>query len=122
MLTTKSLIIFYCKEHTKPLFKLHDILTVHNIYKYHSTLEMIKILKHRTPLLMYEQFKLSKRNNETLVILGTYSNQFMYNGPQIWNSIIKVVIATKLSLGNIIINIFKSKLKKYLLQIQNLLL
>ena len=79
---------------------------------------MVKILKNRTPLLMYEQFKLSKRNNETLVILGTYSNQFMYNGPQIWNSIIKV-IAPKLSLGNIIINIFKSKLKKYLLQIQS---
>ena len=109
---------FYCKEHTKPLFKLHDILTVHNIYKYYTSLEMVKILKHRTPLLMYEQFKLSKRNNETLVILGTYSNQFMYNGPQIWNSIIKV-IAPKLSLRNIIINIFKSKLKKYLLQIQS---
>ena len=109
---------FYCKEHTKPLFKQHEILTIHNLYKYHTSLEMAKILKHRTPILMHDKFSLSKRNNETLVLLGKHSNEFMFNGPQIWNSAIKV-IAPKLSFGNIIINIFKSKLKKHLLEIQS---
>ena len=31
---------FYKKEHSKPLFTSNDILSVHNLYKYHSSLEV----------------------------------------------------------------------------------
>ena len=111
-------VAFYCKEHTKPLFEQYGILTVHNIYKYHTSLEMLKILKHRTPILMYEKFKLSKRNNENRIILESYSNQFLFNGSQIWNSAMKA-IAPNLAISNIVISIFKTKLKNYLLKIQS---
>ena len=66
---------------------------------------------------MYEKFKLSKRNNENLIILGPHSNQFLFNGSQIWNSVIKA-IAPNLAISNIIVSIFKIKLKTYLLKVQ----
>ena len=109
---------FHCKEHTKPLFKHHEILSVLNIYKYHTTLEMLKILKYRTPILMYEKISLSRRNNENLIVLGSHSNQFLFNGSQIWNSITKA-IAPNLPIANIIVDIFKNKLKTHLLTLQS---
>ena len=66
---------------------------------------------------MYEKFNVSKRNNENLIILGSYSNQFLFNGSQIWNSIIKA-IAPNLAFSNIVVSVFKSKLKSHLLKIQ----
>ncbi|MCP4475924.1 MAG: hypothetical protein GY821_15440 [Gammaproteobacteria bacterium] len=40
---------FYALEHTKPLFKEHKILSVHNLYTYHCFMEAFKILKFRQP-------------------------------------------------------------------------
>ena len=40
---------FYEREHTKPLFKLNNILCMHNLYTYHSFMEAFKILKLRLP-------------------------------------------------------------------------
>ena len=34
---------FYVEKHTKPLFKLSNLLTVHNLYKYTCLSEMFKI-------------------------------------------------------------------------------
>ena len=35
---------FYSKEHTKPLFNSHQIMTVHNLYFYHCINDVSKIL------------------------------------------------------------------------------
>ena len=59
--TRKSLKIIsidYTKEHTKPLFIKHEILSVFNLYPYHCLLELYKILKFRTPYCIFEQFQL----------------------------------------------------------------
>ena len=45
---------FYEREHSKPLFKKYNFLTVHNLYKYHCLLEMFKIVKLRKPMPVYE--------------------------------------------------------------------
>ena len=54
---------FFCKEHTKPLFKVHGILGFQNIYSYQLCLETLKILKFRYPTILYNNFKFSPRNN-----------------------------------------------------------
>ena len=36
----------YVLEHTKPLFNKHSILSVNNLYKYHSFMEVFKLLKY----------------------------------------------------------------------------
>ena len=33
---------FYCKEHTKPIFKKLEIMTIHNIYSYHCVMGLLK--------------------------------------------------------------------------------
>ena len=52
----KIIYIDYTKEHTKPLFKKHEILSVFNLYPYHCLLELYKILKFRTPYCIFEHF------------------------------------------------------------------
>ena len=46
----------YNDEHTKPLFNSHKILTVHNLYVYHTLLETYKTLKFRSPYCIFELF------------------------------------------------------------------
>ena len=36
----------YCLEHTKPLFNKHIILNLHNLYVYHTFINLFKLLKH----------------------------------------------------------------------------
>ena len=47
---------FYQKEHTKPLFRKHQIMTVFNLYLYHLINDVFKILKFRTPISIYSLF------------------------------------------------------------------
>ena len=81
----------YCKEHTKPLFNEHSILATHNAYKYHISLEFLKILKTRTPSVVFENLNVSHRSGHNLIILGEYSNNFFFQGAKIWNIIIKKI-------------------------------
>ena len=110
---------FYCKEHTKPLFKENSILTIHNLYKYHIIFEIFKIIKTRIPTSSFEQFNMSPRNNGNIVILGPYSDQFFFLGAKLWNTIVKRIIPhsdiLSIKFGN-----FKIKLKSLLLNNQNL--
>ena len=72
---------FYTKEHTKPLFNHHDIFTVHNLYNYHCSIELFKILKTRTPISLFSKFTLSSRKDTLLIIsyVMTHTNQSHYN-------------------------------------------
>ena len=47
---------FYQKEHTKPLFKKHGILSIQNLYTYHCFMEIFKILKLRVPMALFSEY------------------------------------------------------------------
>ena len=77
---------FYVKEHTKPLFQKLELMTVHNLYRYHCTSQIFTILKTRTPISLYSLFTLSSRK-ETLLITGMPSSHFVYKSSILWNEI-----------------------------------
>ena len=52
---------FYEEEDSKPLFNDNNLLTVYQLYKYHCTLEMFKIVKLRLPISLYSLFNISNR-------------------------------------------------------------
>ena len=110
---------FYCKEHTKPLFKENNILTIQNLYNYHTAFDIFKIIKTRMPISVFEQFNMSRRNNGNLIILGPYSNQFFFLGAKLWNIIVKRVIQHN-DILSIKLGKFKNELKSLLLNNQSL--
>ena len=57
-------ISFYQKEHTKPLFNKHKILTVYNLCKYMAVNQIGKIITTKSPTALYDSIKLSPRNDE----------------------------------------------------------
>ena len=78
---------FFQKEHTKPLFLKHEILTVHNIYNYHCFIEVFKILKNHAPYSLYNQYSHSRREYLTYIKLNppSPSSHFIYRSSIIWN-------------------------------------
>ena len=79
---------FYSKEHTKPLFNSHQIMTVHNLYFYHCINDVSKILKFRTPMSLYSLFEISNRTGkETLIIMPKPSDSYIYRAGAIWNTV-----------------------------------
>ena len=77
---------FYRKEHTKPLFKEHNILALHNLYTYQTFMEVSKILKLRSPISLHTQFNMSKRK-ETTIITDTPADNFVSRSSNLWNKI-----------------------------------
>ena len=106
---------FYCKEHTKPLFQKHEIMTVHNLYSYHCVMELLKILKFRIPISLYSKFELSKRK-DTLILTPNPSTSFIYKASILWNS-----LKNKLGISDFCVNVnsTRSKLKSLILSNQN---
>ena len=77
---------FFQLEHTKPLFKANNILSVQNLYTYHCFMEIFKILKFRQPMSLFEKYVLSRRKATTLI--STFpTRDFTYRSTVIWNSI-----------------------------------
>ena len=111
---------FYLKEHTKPLFIKHKLLTVHNLYRYMGTNELNKVIANKTPSVLYTNIRFSSGNNSNLIFLPrkcTHQSRSMFTVCSLWNSLI-----AKLGIpdpNNLVINVFKSKLKAYLLDSQN---
>jgi hypothetical protein len=106
---------FYQHEHTKPLFTKHKILSLKNLYSYHTFMEILKILKLRDPITLHEQFTLSERK-PTLIISTNPAENFVSRSTKIWNT-----ISPKLKLNDYSCNISSTKntLKTALLKLQN---
>ena len=106
---------FYAKESTKPLFKINELMTVHNLYRFRCIMETMKIVKTHVPISMYEIFKMSNRK-EDLFITPDPSNNFAYKGSHLWNEFIEQShLRGKLStLGSI-----KSQLRNCIMLAQN---
>jgi hypothetical protein len=110
---------FFCKEHTKPLFQKHGILTFQNIYTYQLCLETLKIIKFRYPSALYNNFKFSPRNNGIYLITTRNSIGFTYNGSRRWNMITKI-LAKYDPIHSIKIGPFKKRVKTCLLRVQHM--
>ena len=106
---------FYIQEHTKPLFKKHAILTLQNLYSYHTYMEVLKILKFRDPIALFEKYSLSDRK-PTLLIQDIPANNFVSRSTKIWN-----LVTPKYKLVDFSCNIsmMKTRLKKGLLRLQS---
>ena len=105
---------FYSRESTKPLFKAHDLMTVHNLYRFRCMMEAIKIVRNHVPVSMYTIFQKSNRK-EDLFITPQPSHNFAYNSAYLWNQFIaQTNLRGKLnSIGSI-----KLQLKKSILTAQ----
>ena len=68
----------YEKEHTKPLSNKHNLMTVHNLYVYHCSMDTFKTLKYRIPISLYSLYLLSNRK-EAFLITPLPNSQFIYN-------------------------------------------
>jgi hypothetical protein len=75
---------FYEEEHTKPLFTRHDMLTVHNLYRYHCIVETYKVIRLRQPIAIYGLFNRSRRRDD-LLITPTPSHNYTYMSASLWN-------------------------------------
>ena len=53
----------YEKEHTKPLSNKHNLMTVHNLYVYHCSMDTFKTLKYRIPIsyILYTYYQIEKK-------------------------------------------------------------
>ena len=106
---------FYVKEHTKPLFKEHNILALHNLYTYHTLMEVTKILKLRSPISLHSLYNMSNRK-ETTIITETPASNFVSRSSSLWNK-----IAPKLKIFDFCfkLNSIKNIIKNALLQLQH---
>ena len=113
---TKQDCKFYEKEHTKPLFSKHSLMTLHNLYSYHCCNELYKVLKYHTPISLFQLFSLSKRpGKETLIITTLPLNSFVHQASSLWNTIRQIM---NLNDFNITHDSFKCKLKELILSAQ----
>ena len=106
---------FYRKEHTKPLFKKHNILALRNLYTYHLTMEISKILKLRNPISIYSQIEISSRK-ESLIITSTPAQNFISRSSTLWN---KIAPKFKINDYSFKLSLFKNTLKKSLMILQH---
>ena len=81
---------FYRKEHTKPLFNNHEIMTVHNVYNYEILNSMYKILKLRIPIVIFSCLDTSERK-ETLLHISKENNShnFVCSATSLWNTFLE---------------------------------
>ena len=106
---------FFQLEHSKPLFREHDILAFKNLYSYHTFMEVFKILKLECPTALHQRFTLSKRKNTTL-ISQLPSQDFISRSTKLWN-----IIAPKIGLFDYSykISLARNCLKRALLKLQH---
>ena len=109
---------FYCKEHTKPIFHKHNILSFKNLYNYQICIETLKIIKFKYPDCLYTRFTLSSRNNENLILARPNQILFVQDRMPIWNSCIKIIMKNE-PICDLSIACFKHKVKDSLLKVQN---
>ena len=101
---------FYRLEHTKPLFNKHKILTIHNLFYYHTAITIYKIIRSGIPSALYALFSFSG-HIETRLKSQLTGCTFIDNSTTIWN-----YIREKLSINDFDVSIsqLKNRLKSYL--------
>ena len=87
----------YCLENTKPLFNKEKILTLSNLYIYHTFLDIFKILKNQVPISLYAILNQDQRDTNFLLCLPIISldiskNNFIFKSISIWNKLINELL------------------------------
>ena len=100
---------FHEREHTKPIFKLNNILCMYNMYTYHSFMEAFKILKLRLPTTLYSEYDHLAHNRHTRLMTPSPSSNFLCKSSLIWNKISQKLNITDFSAN---ISLIKNQLKK----------
>ena len=80
----------YCLEHTKPIFNEYKLLSLDNLFKFHTFMEVFKILKFHSPISLYELFKLGTRGDKMTLLLPRVQlelskHNFIFGSSMIWN-------------------------------------
>ena len=80
----------HCLEHTKPLFNEQNIMSLENLYRYHTFMEVLKILKFGIPHSMHELYKFCPKNEKLRLIvplqkLDVSQQNFLFSSTKIWN-------------------------------------
>ena len=83
-------------EHTKPLFKENKLLTLHHLYIYHTFCDILKLLKYRISMPLFQLFNCSSsKTNLQLIVpkikLDIAKHNFVFQATCIWNSLNKKV-------------------------------
>ena len=101
---------FFRREHTKPLFREQNILTVQNLYSLHCFMETFKILKFHSPISLYNQYTFSNRSSLTYTSLlpPKPGSHFFHKSSTLWNIIRGKFKINDLSLST---NSIKERLK-----------
>ena len=86
----------YSLEHTKPLFNEFGIMTLENLYLYHSFMETLKILKFGDPQSMHELYKFCPKSDKLRLIvplqkLDVAQQNFLFKSTKTWNENIAFV-------------------------------
>ena len=132
----------YVLEHTKPLFNKYKILSLFNLYIYHTFINTYKILKTCTPISICNVISKGCRDASFLLLLPIITldiskNNFVFNACTIWNNLIDDMLEKSLPIeegkfkGTIIqgssknsdlcasVSFIKNKLKDHLLNEQS---
>ena len=110
---------FFEKEHTKPLFNVNEILTVHNLYNYHVLLNISMILKSHTPIALYSLFKTSYRK-PTLIIAPTQVESFVFKASILWNTFRTLPEGREIKDFSVGVSILKNRIKSLILRRQKI--
>ena len=110
---------FFELEHSKPLFNINEILTVHNLYNYHTLLCVSKLLKFHSPISLFSLFNLSKRK-ETLLITPQKNDSFVHKSSSLWNAFRRSEEGSKIKDFATSISRMKSCIKTFLARRQKL--
>ena len=91
----------YILEHTKPLFNKYRVLTIFNLYTYHTFKNTFKILKTFTPVSLYNLFSQGCRDGSFLLLLPSVTldiskYNFVFRACTIWNSLIEHMLEKSL--------------------------
>ena len=107
---------FFEKEHTKALFNKHSLMTIHNLYFYHCSNDIYKILKFRTPISLHSMFKLSNRTGKgTLLLTPPPSQSYCYRSGTIWNFVRGKLLLNEFTVAQ---STFKLSIKKLIMDAQ----
>ena len=87
----------YTLEHTKPLFKRQELLTVHNLYFKHVFMETFKVLKNRSPFGLFSRYDIREGRNKTGLAcpklkLKVSEQNFVYKSITLWNSLVGKIL------------------------------
>ena len=103
---------FYTKEHSKPLFNENKILSLKKLYFYHSVNELFKILKFKSPCVIFNQFNMSTCTSKDILLTSNPNDTYLHRSSVMWNKCTKFIF-TKPSLSEVCHSHMKKTHKNY---------